>query len=259
MTAKSETTSYTDNTIEVAGLSVRYLHGGDGPTIVVLHHSTGSLGWLPFYDLLAENYTVLVPDLPGYGQSERPAWAREPRDIALILSAFILKMDLSNIHLIGFGLGGFLAAEIATFGHERLDRLILVGAAGVKPKEGEIVDQMLIDFYEYVQAGFSDLNKYTEIFGEELDQATKELWDYSREMTARISWAPYMFSRRLLPLLSEVDTPTLLLWGEDDRIVPLDCGKQYEQAIPNSTLKVLKNAGHLIELEDPQLLFEEIG
>ena len=118
---------------------------------------------------------------------------------------------------------------------------------------------MLIDFYEYVQAGFSDLNKYTEIFGEELDQATKELWDYSREMTARISWAPYMFSRRLLPLLSEVDTPTLLLWGEDDRIVPLDCGKQYEQAIPNSTLKVLKNAGHLIELEDPQLLFEEIG
>ena len=70
MTAKSETTSYTDNTIEVAGLSVRYLQGGDGPTIVVLHHSTGSLGWLPFYDLLAENYTVLVPDLPGYGQSE---------------------------------------------------------------------------------------------------------------------------------------------------------------------------------------------
>jgi len=257
--AKSESTSYVEGTTEVAGLSIRYLQGGTGSPAVVLHHSTGSLGWLPFYDLLAENYTVIVPDFPGYGQSERPSWAREPRDLALILDAFLRKIDLHEITLIGLGLGGFIAAEIASFEKDRLERLVLVGAAGVQPTSGEIVDQMLIDYHEYVQAGFYDSDKYVEIFGDELEKVTKELWDYSREMTARISWSPYMFSRRLLPLLSEVTTPTLLIWGEHDLIVPLNCGEQYEKAFPNSNLKVLKNVGHLVELEDPGLLFSTIG
>ena len=68
----------------VAGRAMRFLKGGTGPAIVTLHHSTGSIGWLPLHERLAERFTVYVPDLPGYGQSERPDWARDPRDLAIL-------------------------------------------------------------------------------------------------------------------------------------------------------------------------------
>ena len=74
------TESHTEHTIEVAGLALRYLKGGAGTPVVVLHHSTGNPGWIPFYERLAERASVYVPDLPGYGQSARAEWAREPRD-----------------------------------------------------------------------------------------------------------------------------------------------------------------------------------
>jgi pimeloyl-ACP methyl ester carboxylesterase len=72
------TESHTEHTIEVAGLALRYLKGGAGTPVVVLHHSTGNPGWIPFYERLAERTSVYVPDMPGYGQSARAEWAREP-------------------------------------------------------------------------------------------------------------------------------------------------------------------------------------
>ena len=85
MTTQADT--HTSLDVTVAGLKVHALQDGSGPNVVVLHHSTGSPGWIPFYDHLAENHTVTVIDMPGYGQSERPPWARHPRDVAAISSA----------------------------------------------------------------------------------------------------------------------------------------------------------------------------
>ena len=68
------TESHTEHTIEVAGLALRYLKGGVGTPVVVLHHSTGNPGWIPFYERLAERASVYVPDMPGYGQSARADW-----------------------------------------------------------------------------------------------------------------------------------------------------------------------------------------
>ena len=78
-------------------------------------------------------------------------------------------------------------------------------------------------------------------------------------MTARLSWKPWMFNRQLLPLLPEVHTPTLLVWGEHDRVIPIDCANQYKEALPNATLEIAKGAGHLVELEQPDALAESIA
>ena len=74
----------------------------------------------------------------------------------------------------------------------------------------------MLDFDEYVKAGFSDEAKYTQIFGETPAAEVRELWDFSREMVSRITWKPYMSTRRLKPLLCEVALPTLIIWGADD-------------------------------------------
>ncbi len=252
MTTAEQT--WTESTTEVAGLSIRYLQGGSGPAAVVLHHSTGNLGWIPFYEALAQNFTVTVPDLPGYGQSERPVWARDARDIAILMSRFLAQVAPDSPTLIGLGFGGFIAAELAAINQERIGSLVLVGAAGLQPDEGEILDQMLVSYGEYVSAGFRDEAHFHEIFGEETAPEVRELWDFSREMTARLSWKPYMFNRRLAPVLGEVQTPTLVVAGSEDRVIPLACARQYADGLANATLEIVEGAGHYVDYEEPEAL-----
>jgi pimeloyl-ACP methyl ester carboxylesterase len=248
----STATTYTERTNLVAGRKVRLLEGGSGEPVVVLHHSNGNPGWVPFYDRLAEQFRVIVPDLPGYGQSERPEWARDARDIAVLINRLLEKEAFGPVTLIGLGFGGFIAAELATMRQSALKRLVLIGAAGLQPEGGEILDQMLVDFEEYAQAGYRDADTYRRALGEDPATSFKELWDYSREMTARLSWKPYMFSRRLRPVLSEVQTPALVVWGENDQVVPLNCGELYAQSLANARLEVVPEAGHLVEMEEPE-------
>jgi pimeloyl-ACP methyl ester carboxylesterase len=148
---------------------------------------------------------------------------------------------------------------MATMCQERIGRLVFVGAPGHQPREGEILDQMMVDFDEYVMAGFRDEDGFRKAFGGDARRTFKELWDYSREMTARLSWKPYMFSRRLAPLLREVRTPALVLHGAEDAIVPVDVARQYAEALPNARLEVVPNGGHLVEYEDPGAISERIA
>ncbi len=253
------TQTWNDQTLECAGLTLRYLKGGSGSPLVTLHHSTGSPGWLPVHDQLAESAEVYVPDMPGYGQSTRPDWAREPRDLAILLGQAFDKLGLGQVALAGFGFGGFVAAEFATMNPGRLSHLVLVGAAGLQPDEGEILDEMMVDFDQYVKAGFSSESAYVDVFGEKMAPEMKQLWDFSREMTARLTWKPYMFNRRLAPLLKEVQVPALIIWGEQDQVVPVVCGRQYERALPNARLEVIAGAGHLVEYEEPARVAALIG
>jgi pimeloyl-ACP methyl ester carboxylesterase len=252
------TQTYTEQTTTVAGLELRTLVGGAGPDLLWLHHSTGSLGWLPFHESLAQHFRVWVPDLPGYGRSQRPDWARHPRDIALLLNRATAKLGLSSPLLVGHGFGGWLAAELATMNPTAFSALVLVGAAGIKPREGEIMDQIMWDYDDYVKQGFREESAYTAMFGERVDKEIWQLWDLSREMTARLTWSPWMFNRQLPPLLPETETRTLLVWGAADRVVPPAVGEQYAAGLPNATLEVLPNVGHLVELEQPQILAARI-
>lgn len=250
MTTQTET--HSETTVEVAGRNVRVLQGGSGASVVVLHHSTGNPGWIPFYEQLAEGHAVSVPDLPGYGQSQRPEWARSVRDVAVLMRRAIEKLGIGPVHLIGLGFGGWVAAEMASQSDHDLASLTLIGSPGIQPNddESEIADVIFYEFEEYVKLGFSSDEAYADVFGEEAAPELKELWDFSREMTARLTWKPWMFDRQLPYLLSEANVRTLLLWGEDDRVVPLQVGRQYEEAMPNASLQVQPGLGHLIELED---------
>ncbi len=249
MTSQDET--HKSGTVELRSGKLHLLRGGSGDSLVVLHHSTGNPGWIPFYERLAETFCVEVPDLPGFGQSERPAWARDPRDLAIQTGHLLDRLGLEDVCLVGLGFGGFVAAELACMNASRLSSLVLIGAAGLQPESGEIADQMLMGHGDYFKAGFRDEASYEQHFGDEMAAEFRELWDLSREMTARVTWKPYMFSRRLPFLLQDVATPTLLIWGTEDRIVPPICGEQYSRALPNAELALVEGAGHLVELEEP--------
>ncbi len=248
------TENSTEQTVSVAGLNLHIVQGGSGSSAVWLHHSTGSLGWLPFHEALSQNFAVSVPDLPGYGQSERPTWARHPRDLAIMILRAIDELDLGTTLLMGSGFGGWVAAEAATMSPGQISGLVLIGAAGVQPEEGEIVDVIMHEHDEYVRLGFSKDAAYEELFGEAPEEDIKELWDFSREMTARLTWKPWMFNRQLQHLLTTVQTPALIVWGAEDRIVPRSSGDLYHAALSNSRLEIVDGAGHLVEMEQPEAL-----
>ena len=246
-------------TIQVAGGAVRIRHGGAGPPLVILHHDIGNPGWLRFHELLAEDFTVYVPDIPGYGQSDRPQWARNVRDLVALLHLTLDELDFQDVVLVGLGYGGWLAAELATTAQRRFTHLVLVGAAGIQPRDGEIVDQFLIAHEEYVKLGFHDPANFTRQFGEIASDEQLVEWDICREITTRVAWQPYMFNRALPELLKSVRTPTLVVWGSDDRIVPLVCGEQYVETLPAARLVTIHGSGHFVEMEEPVRLAELVA
>ncbi|MCY3884485.1 MAG: alpha/beta hydrolase [Gammaproteobacteria bacterium] len=241
--------------IAIPSGDVAYIVAGRGKPVVYLHHSWGSPGALPFHhNLVALGLRTIVPDLPGWGGSHRPAWARDVRDIAILVGCVIDALKLGPVTLIGSGFGGYIATELATMSPSRMSSLILIGAVGLYPEEGEILDQMMLSHRQYIQESFRDLQTYIDHFGEEPEPEIRTLWDLSREMTARVSWKPYMHNRRLKHLLPGVSCPVLIVQGESDKVVPCSVATQSESLLPNSRLEVVPNAGHLVEFEEPKLV-----
>jgi pimeloyl-ACP methyl ester carboxylesterase len=248
------TPTWASEIVTIAGAALHLARAGAGPPIVVLHHDIGSPDRLPFYDALARRFTVLVPSHPGYDKSERPAWLRNVRDVAGVHQWLLAALDLSDVTLVGLGFGGWIAAEMASLAPRAFRRLVLVGAMGIKPERGDIADQALVSYIDYVKLGFTDLGAYARTFGAEPPTETLEQWDLNREMTFRIAWKPYMYNPSLPHLLGGVTTPALVVWGSEDRIVPLECGERYAKALPHARLSVIEGAGHFVDMERPDEL-----
>jgi pimeloyl-ACP methyl ester carboxylesterase len=242
---------WSEETVTVAGATLHLRTGGAGAPLLVLHHDIGSPDRPALHEALAARFSVLAPDHPGYDQSPRPAWLRNVRDIAVVYQALLAERGLSNVTCVGLGFGGWIAAEMATMAPAQLRRLVLVGAMGIKPERGEILDQALVSYIEYVRAGFHEPAALDRAYGTELPTPLLERWDVNRETTFRIAWRPYMFNPSLPHLLGGVRTPTLILWGAEDRVVPLECGERYAKAMPAAKLAVIEKAGHLVDMERP--------
>jgi pimeloyl-ACP methyl ester carboxylesterase len=247
---------WTSGTREIAGAALHVARAGAGAPLLVLHHDIGSPERLPFYDALARGFRVILPSHPGYDRSARPDWLRSVRDVAVVYQWLLAEEGFApgEVALVGLGFGGWIAAEMATMAPRGFARLVLVGAMGVKPERAEIADQALLSYIDYVRRGFADQAAFDRIFGAEPPTARLEQWDLNREMTFRIAWKPYMYNPTLPHLLGGVAAPALVVWGREDRIVPLECGERYAKALPRARLEVVEDAGHFVEMEQPDRL-----
>ena len=179
---------------------------------------------------------------------------RDVRDEAIAYGQLLDRLAAEPVTLLGLGFGGWVAAELATMQASRLRRLVLAGAMGLQPREGEIYDQFLVGHWDYVLEGFHDTATARALRGDEPTTEQLVEWDLAREMTTRIAWKPYMFSQRLEPFLRDARVPMPIVWGDDDRIVPRVCGEQYAEALPDARLEVVLEAGHYVEIEQPSAL-----
>ncbi|MGH7110011.1 MAG: alpha/beta fold hydrolase [Stellaceae bacterium] len=244
---------WSDREIALGEVGIKLARGGSGRPLLVLHHDTGTLPRLPFYDALATHFDVLVPGHPGYGRSERADWMRHVRDVAVLYQWMLSALEIERPTLLGLGFGGWIAAEMAAMAPRAFDRLILVGAMGVKPPEGDILDQAILSYLDYARAGFHDPAAFARVYGEvSTDQLVE--WDLCREMSFRIAWKPYMYSQTLPHLLGGIAAPALVVWGENDQVVPQSAGRLYAARLPRARFETVARAGHCVDMEEPEAL-----
>ena len=241
--------------IDIAGITVELRRGGSGTPVLVIHGELGVPGWLESFAQLAEHHDVIVPSLPGYGRSTRPDWIMGVHDLAAWVTWFARDIDLRTpVNVIGCSLGGWVAAEIAAVAPQFFNKMVLVGAMGIKPEQGEIFDYFLESGLTGLRRAFhrpEQSSEFMRYWGKEWTAEEADIVEQHREMTCRIGWKPYMHSLTLRHLLPGVSTPTLLLWGGEDAITPINSGEIYQRAIPRSRLVVIENCGHMPEMEKP--------
>jgi pimeloyl-ACP methyl ester carboxylesterase len=247
--------------VEAAGLRIQLRSGGQGPPLLVLHGELGVPGWLSAYAELARDFTVYVPSLPGFGQSARPDWITGVRDLAAWVAWFARDLELvPPFPVIGSSLGGWIAAEIATVNPALFSKLVLVAPAGIAPSEGEIWDYFLHSTRDAFARAFaepSSAREYVRFYASPTpDDERQAEWD--REMAARLAWKPYMRSHTLPALLGAVATPTLVVWGRQDAIIPAGTCDRWVTAIPGATARVLDRCGHLPEMECPEAFVDAV-
>jgi pimeloyl-ACP methyl ester carboxylesterase len=247
--------NHTEQLVEAAGITVELRRGGKGKPLLVLHGEFGVPGWLEAHRRLADSFDVIVPSLPGFGRSTRPDWIMSPRDVAAWTTWLARDLGLTSpMHVLGCSLGGWVAAEIATVAPQFIDRMVLVGAMGIKPERGEIFDYFLESGRTGIVRAFhkpDEVEEFVRYWGHEWTPEESDLVEQHREMTCRIAWKPYMHSLTLPHLLSGVLTPTLLVWGAQDAITPVDAGEIYRRNLKQARLVAIEDCGHMPEMEKP--------
>lgn len=245
--------TWTQKTIQVAGAELHIIQGGTGDPLLVLHDENGQTPPLRYAEVLSEDFTLHMPSHPGFGVTDQLEWVMSVRELASWYLRVIEELDLGRVNILGLSLGGWLAAEMACQSPQTFRKMALVAPTGIKPPTGEILDMFLITAREYFEENFVDFNstpEYSTAYPAEPTPEQVELWECSREESARLTWRPYMYHAALPHLLGRLqDLPTLLVWGEQDGVIPVSAGEVYQQAIQGARLEIIPNCGHHPEME----------
>ncbi len=235
--------------ISVRGCAIALRRAGAGRPVLLLHGASDGGQWLPFMADLATRHDVIVPEHPGFGASDTPAWLDTIPDLANFYLDVLDQLDLADVHLVGCDLGGWIAAELAVRNTRRLASLTLVGAAGVHVPGVAQVDPFLRNDEQRIRDLFHDPARADEMVTRATRPEAEDVGLKNQTTTARLIWQPRGYDLHLAKWLHRIDVPTLLMWGANDRVYPREFAEAYRHAIPDAQLVVVPDCGHLPHIE----------
>jgi pimeloyl-ACP methyl ester carboxylesterase len=249
-------------TIDVAGKPTVIMNGGEGEPFVYLHSALGeSVMWLPFFQGFAKKFRVLVPTHPGFGRSGGFDQIDTIEDMAFHYIDMFDALGLEQVLLGGVSLGGWIAAEIAVRWPERVKKLWIADAPGLRVENEPLGDlfRLMQDRARLRELLFHDPTgaMATLIIKDHADEETMLNAFQAMTVLARLIWErPY--DPKLAGRLRRVQCPTLLVWGDHDRLVPPAYGAEYQKHIAGAELKIIKDCGHLPMFEKEAEFVETI-
>jgi pimeloyl-ACP methyl ester carboxylesterase len=238
----------------VNGATIEAVDRGKGRIILFLHPGIGIDPAAPVLAALAHGGRVIAPSHPGFGASQLPKGMTTVDDLAYFYLDMMEQLDLHDVLVVGVGLGGWIAAEIAIKDQSRLSHLVMANAIGIKVADREtrdIVDIWSLLFDEYNALAYFDPNVGKHDY-KKLPAAESLAAARNREAYARFCWSPYMHSPKLKGRLHRIRIPTLMLWGTADRILSDKYGRAYCAAIPGARFEPIERAGHFPHIEQPE-------
>jgi len=254
---------------------LRYRDSGEGPPLLMLHGSgPGVTGWRNFsgnVPTFARHYRTLVLEFPGFGVSDDFGAAHPMMSAQLAVTAFLDGLGLETVRIIGNSMGGFVATEFALAAPQRVDRLVTIGGIGTNifsPQPGEGIIR-LSEFVEnptrdslvaWLRSMVYDQALLTEeLIEQRWQQATEPgVLENSRRMYDRAALARMAEAARAADVtpgwanLRRISVPTLITWGRDDRVSPVDMSLIAMRTLPHGEVHIFPNCGHWVMIEQKQ-------
>jgi pimeloyl-ACP methyl ester carboxylesterase len=234
---------------QIGACRVSMLRGGAGDPLLFLHGAGGAGRWLPFMELLAEKFEVIVPEHPGFGLSETPPWLDNIGDLAYFYLDLIEALRLKNVHLVGNSLGGWIASEIAIRDQHPFRTLTLVAPAGIRVEGTPTADIFLWSREELTRNLFYNQNMAENMLNTPLSEEEQNIQLRNSITMAKLAWQPRLHDPDLKKWLHRIHLPTLIVWGDSDRLIPPAYGPAFQALIPGSRLQVIPQCGHLPHVE----------
>lgn len=223
----------------VKGWPVRYEAAGEGEPVVLVHGLSGSTRWWSRnVPALARQYRVYLVDLPGFGTMRSLRRRFVLAEAASWLSEWMKVVGLERVHLVGHSMGGYVSVRLAATQPEVVRRLVLVAPAGVpagRSMLGHLIPLLLAA--RHATPSFMPV-----LIRDALKMGPMTLWRAARDLLAE----------DVREDLRKIESPTLLVWGENDPLIPPTVGDLLQEEIPNSRLILLRNAGHVPMFDRPR-------
>lgn len=261
-------------TISLHGHDVRYRMAGSGPVLLLVHGMAGSSAtWQPVMERLGQNFTVVVPDLPGHGKSDKPRGDYSLGAYASFLRDLLDHLELDAATVVGQSLGGGITMQFAYQYPERCERLVLVGSGGLGDEVSGLLRALAFPGVEYVlPAAFVPVigdivNGFTNLVGKiglRPSPEVVQMWAAYSSLTDPETRTAFLQTLRSVvdhrgqrvsamdKLYLAAQIPTLIAWGDNDRIIPVQHAYDAHEAIAGSRLEIFEGSGHFLHAEEPE-------
>lgn len=235
--------------IKVRDVAIKLHRAGHGPRVLFLHGAGGVPQWLPFFDALAERCELFVPEHPGFGGSDDPPWIASIPDLAMFYLDLVEEANLEGIHLIGNSLGGWLAAEILIRDRSRFTSLVQLAPAGIRVKGVPCGDNFIWGPEEAVRNLYYDQSFADRLLAATPSEQQLDAMLHNRFTVAKFGWQPRWFDPDLEKWLHRIKLPALVVWGDDDKIMPPEFAWLWRERLPHARVVMIEKCGHLPHLE----------
>jgi pimeloyl-ACP methyl ester carboxylesterase len=243
---------------EVGPVEISLDDAGEGEPFLLLHGGGGPDTMTHFGQRFAESYParVLVPTHPGFGATTRPEGLDTIRRLAVLYVALLDDLDLSDVTVVGNSIGGWITVEMALTGSPRVSGIVLLDAVGIEVADQPVADFFTMGYDEFLERAFRNPDSFR------MDPTDLPPDAQAAQAANRTALATYTGSKMndatLAPRLRGLKIPTLVLWGDGDRIAGLEYGRAYANSIPTARFQVLTDVGHLPQVEKPDAVLHAI-
>jgi pimeloyl-ACP methyl ester carboxylesterase len=247
---------FTREELRVDGIKTVVHTAGKGEPLV-LFHGGGTVDGFEFAEPWADKFRVIVPYHPGFGESGDDPTFTDIHDYVMYYLEFFDAMKIDTMSIVGLSMGGYLATKFAVEHGNRINKLVLIAPYGLDIPEHRTADIIAIPGEQVVPMLVSNFDTLKKDLPERPD--ADFIGARYREATtfARLFWE-HPTDPKFPRYLHRVKMPTLIVWGEDDKLIPVQHAQTWRKLIPNSEVVVIKGGGHIVQRDKPEVI-EVIG